>query len=152
MISSVPPTRSSTFYAYLITKIGNRNLNLHNLNRCARDKKINLPIILQSVELIKLIFFFLFLCHKLCVCTVQNIFENTQEMFCRTLGGCRGQFQNFSNMKPKKFLTKFHIITPENRRLTGQKDIRYQLERQVLFKFNFSSRGSFTLNDSSRLF
>ena len=26
MISSVAPTRSSTFYAYLITKIGNRNL------------------------------------------------------------------------------------------------------------------------------
>ena len=28
MISSVAPTRLSTFYAYLITKIGNRNLNL----------------------------------------------------------------------------------------------------------------------------
>ena len=28
MISSVTPTRSSTFYAYLITKIGNRNLNV----------------------------------------------------------------------------------------------------------------------------
>ena len=27
MISSVAPTRKSTFYAYLITKIGNRNLN-----------------------------------------------------------------------------------------------------------------------------
>ena len=27
MIRSVAPTRSSTFYAYLITKIGNRNLN-----------------------------------------------------------------------------------------------------------------------------
>ena len=27
MISSVGPTRSSTFYAYLVTKIGNRNLN-----------------------------------------------------------------------------------------------------------------------------
>ena len=27
MISSVAPTRLSTFYAYLITKIGNRNLN-----------------------------------------------------------------------------------------------------------------------------
>ena len=27
MISSVAPARSSTFYAYLITKIGNRNLN-----------------------------------------------------------------------------------------------------------------------------
>ena len=27
MISSVAPTRSSTFYAYLITKIGNCNLN-----------------------------------------------------------------------------------------------------------------------------
>ena len=27
MISSVAPTGSSTFYAYLITKIGNRNLN-----------------------------------------------------------------------------------------------------------------------------
>ena len=26
MIYSVAPTRSSTFYAYLITKIGNRNL------------------------------------------------------------------------------------------------------------------------------
>ena len=26
MISSVAPTQSSTFYAYLITKIGNRNL------------------------------------------------------------------------------------------------------------------------------
>ena len=26
MISSVAPTRLSTFYAYLITKIGNRNL------------------------------------------------------------------------------------------------------------------------------
>ena len=26
MINSVAPTRSSTFYAYLITKIGNRNL------------------------------------------------------------------------------------------------------------------------------
>ena len=32
MISSVAPTRSSTFYAYLITKIGNRNLN--GLNLC----------------------------------------------------------------------------------------------------------------------
>ena len=28
MVSSVTPTRSSTFYAYLITKIGNRNLNV----------------------------------------------------------------------------------------------------------------------------
>ena len=28
MISSVAPTRSSTFYAYLITKIGNRNLKI----------------------------------------------------------------------------------------------------------------------------
>ena len=28
MISSVAPNQSSTFYAYLITKIGNRNLNL----------------------------------------------------------------------------------------------------------------------------
>ena len=28
MISSVAPTRKSTFYAYLITKIGNRNLNV----------------------------------------------------------------------------------------------------------------------------
>ena len=27
MISSAAPTRSSTSYAYLITKIGNRNLN-----------------------------------------------------------------------------------------------------------------------------
>ena len=27
MIRSVAPTRLSTFYAYLITKIGNRNLN-----------------------------------------------------------------------------------------------------------------------------
>ena len=28
MISSVAPTRLSTFYAYLIAKIGNRNLNV----------------------------------------------------------------------------------------------------------------------------
>ena len=28
MISSVAPTRSSTFYTYLITKIGNRNLKV----------------------------------------------------------------------------------------------------------------------------
>ena len=28
MISSVAPTRLSTFYAYLITKVGNRNLNV----------------------------------------------------------------------------------------------------------------------------
>ena len=28
MISSVAPIRSSTFYAYLITKIGNRNLKI----------------------------------------------------------------------------------------------------------------------------
>ena len=28
MISSVAPTRLSTFYAYLITKIGNRNLKV----------------------------------------------------------------------------------------------------------------------------
>ena len=28
MISSVAPTRLSTFYAYLITKMGNRNLNV----------------------------------------------------------------------------------------------------------------------------
>ena len=28
MISSVAPTRSSTFYVYLITKIGNRNLKI----------------------------------------------------------------------------------------------------------------------------
>ena len=32
MISSVASTRLSTFYAYLITKIGNRNLN-HTLSR-----------------------------------------------------------------------------------------------------------------------
>ena len=33
MLSSVAPTRSSTFYTYLITKIGNGNLNSHN-NSC----------------------------------------------------------------------------------------------------------------------
>ena len=30
MISSVAPTRSSPFYAYLITKIGNRNIKAGN--------------------------------------------------------------------------------------------------------------------------
>ena len=38
MISSVAPTRSSTFYAYLITKIGNRNVKVsHN-----RKKRLKL--------------------------------------------------------------------------------------------------------------
>ena len=31
-ISSVAPTRSSIFYAYFITKIGNRNLKTSNIN------------------------------------------------------------------------------------------------------------------------
>ena len=39
MISYVAPTRLSTFYAYLITKIGNRNL------KCARITCVTIPII-----------------------------------------------------------------------------------------------------------
>ena len=35
MISSVVPTRSSTFYAYLVTKIGNRNSkSIRQESRC----------------------------------------------------------------------------------------------------------------------
>ena len=37
MISSVAPTRSSTFYAYLITKIGNRNLKGNVLRGRCQD-------------------------------------------------------------------------------------------------------------------
>ena len=43
MISSVAPTQSSTFYAYLITKIGIRNLNNYfetgDLNYCMGQKE-----------------------------------------------------------------------------------------------------------------
>ena len=43
MISSVAPTRSSTFYAYLITKIGNRNLKVALKNRDA-DGSLDLSL------------------------------------------------------------------------------------------------------------
>ena len=43
MISSVAPTRLSAFYAYLITKIGNRNLKclIANRRKVKRDSLIN---------------------------------------------------------------------------------------------------------------
>ena len=46
MIRSVAPTRSSTFYAYLITKIGNRNLKTDiqrskNVKRLSQTEEVN---------------------------------------------------------------------------------------------------------------
>ena len=49
MISSVAPTRSSTFYAYLITKIGYRNLKSIPLN-CLSGPRIGVLHVPQAIS------------------------------------------------------------------------------------------------------